>query len=85
MKRVQAKFEFSKDKLKEDILLEAKKLHVDVGTAEAVAEKVATNVAKWVEKRTTVTMDDINRRVGVEIAKYNMDLAYVYQNRGKII
>ncbi len=83
--KTQTTFAFSEEKLKDEILLEAKKLRLAESTAELMADKVVANVAKWVAKRTTVTVDDINRRVALEIAKYNMDLSYVYQNRGKII
>ncbi len=78
-------WQFDEQELKNDIIREAKALGVPVGTAEVIAEKVAKLVAKWVNQRVTVTVDDINRRVALEIAKYQTDLAYVYQNRGKII
>lgn len=77
--------EFNVQKLKQQILHDAKTVNMPIGTAEIVAEKVATEVAKWVEKRAVVTTDDINRRVYGEMLKYNSDLAYVYQIRGKII
>ncbi len=78
-------FTFSEEKLKADILTEAKKLRIADSTAEVITEKVVASVAKWAAKRTAVTIDDINRRVALEMAKYNGDLSYVYQNRGKII
>lgn len=78
-------FTFDEEKLKVEILAEAKRLHIAESTAEMMANKVVANVAKWVAKRATVTLDDINRRVALEMTKYNADLSYVYQNRGKII
>lgn len=78
-------FTFSEEKLVADILQEAKLLHLPQSTAELIANKIVACVAKWASKRTVVTVDDINRRVALEAAKYNADLAYVYQNRGKII
>lgn len=84
-RKVKQSFEFSEEKVKTEILQDAKSLHLPLANAEVVAEKVATATGKWVAKRATVTQDDIWRRVAVEIAKYNSDLAYVYQNRGKII
>ncbi len=77
--------EFNVQELKRQILRDAKAVKMPAGAAEIVAEKVATEVAKWVEKRAVVTTDDINRRVYTEMLKYNSDLAYVYQIRGKII
>ena len=76
---------FSEEKLKAEIIAEAKILKISESTAEIIASKTATEVAKWVSKRAAVTIDDVNRRVALEIAKYNSDLAYVYQNRDKII
>lgn len=78
-------FTFDEEKLKVEILAEAKKLHIAESTAEMMAGKVVANVSKWAKKRAVVTLDDINRRVATEMAKYSADLSYVYQNRGKII
>ena len=83
--KVPATFTFDEEKLKTEILAEAKKLHIAESTAEMMTDKVVANVSKWAKKRAVVTLDDINRRVATEMAKYNADLAYVYQNRGKII
>ena len=76
---------FDEEKLKAEILAEAKRLHMAESTAETITNKVVTKVAKWAEKRAAVTLDDINRRVALEMEKYDADLSYVYQNRGKII
>ena len=64
---------------------EAKALRMPAGAAEVIASKVAEQVSKWAAKRPAVTVDDIYRRIAVEAEKYSADLAYVYQNRGKII
>lgn len=76
---------FSEEKLKSEIIAEAKILRIPESTAEVIAERTAREVTKWVTKRAAVTNDDINRRVALEVTKYNSDLAYVYQNRDKII
>lgn len=76
---------FDLAKLEAELLKEAKVVKIPAGTAKTVAKKVAEQVEKWVKKRPAVTLDDINRRVALEAAKYSDDLAYVYQNRGKII
>lgn len=76
---------FSEEKLRAEIVAEAKILKIPESTAEIIAAKTAVEVAKWVTKRAAVTIDDVNRRVALEIVKYNSDLAYVYQNRDKII
>lgn len=77
--------EFDQQKLYDDIMKEAKMLRIAESTAEFFAKEAADKVTKWIEKRSAATIDDINRRVSAELAKYNADLAYVYQNRGKII
>lgn len=76
---------FSKKLIVKDITLEAKILGIASGSAEIFAEKVAEKVAKWAEKRESVTEDDINMQIAKEINRYNKDLAFVYKNRGKII
>ncbi len=76
---------FSEKGLKEELLREAKALKMPAGAAEVVASKVAEQVSKWAAKRSAVTVDDVYRRIAVEAEKYSADLAYAYQNRGKII
>ena len=76
---------FSRKKLTEEILREAKVLNLHMGAAEIMTEKVVENVEKWSKRRTMFTREDLNRAVAKEIKKYNADLAYVYENRGKII
>ena len=76
---------FDVETLRKDILTEAKVLNLPSNTIRPIADKVAAQVAVWMAKRPAVTVDDLNRRIAMEIAKYNADLAYVYQNRGKII
>lgn len=77
--------EFNVEKLKQEILYDAKIVGIAESTAEMIAEKIAAATVKWVEKRAAVTVEDIHRRVAIEAERYNADLAYVYQNRGKII
>lgn len=76
---------FSQEELKLAIMCEARALSFSLPIAEVIADSTANSVAQWVMKRPAITEDDLNRRVAKEIAKYNDDLAYVYQNRGKII
>lgn len=76
---------FSEKELKEALLRDAQALRMPAGTAEVVATKVSEQVSKWVARRPVVTTEDIRRHVVAEAEKYSTDLAYVYQNRGKII
>lgn len=76
---------FSEMELKAELLREARVLGVPAGAAKEIAIRVSRQVSSWVEKRPAVTVADIDRRVALEMEKYSPDLAYVYQNRGKII
>lgn len=76
---------FSKKRLVKDILREGRVLGLHEGATRIIAEKVAEKVEKWTKKRATVTELDISRVATKELIKYNPDLAYVYENRDKII
>ncbi len=85
MKSQSKVIKFSKKKLKEEIIREARVLNIHVGAAEMMADKVVEKVAKWAEGRAAITQEDLNVVTAREIGKYHADLAYVYKNRGKII
>ena len=76
---------FSKKKLREELLRECKVLGLHQGAAEMMVERVVAAVEKWAKEQTMITQNDLERAVEREVKKYNADLAYVYQNRGKII
>ncbi len=77
--------EFSAKQLTQDIYNSAMAVGLPEGAAKQIATQVANKVAGWVEKRSVITSDDLNRRIAAEAKNYNEDLAYVYENRGKII
>lgn len=76
---------FSEKGLQAEILRSALAAGIPEGAAIAIAEKVAKKTANWATTRAVITAEDLNRRVAQEAEKYSADLAYVYQNRGKII
>ena len=76
---------FSKAVVVRDVMFEAKALGISQGAAKVFAEKVAEKVTDWAKRRESITEDDINTQIAKEVNKYNRDLAFVYQNRGKII
>ena len=82
--RTRAK-EFSVKELKSDILREAKILKIPDDVAKMAATRTAEQIQKWIDKRTAVTIEDLNRQAAKELKKYNADLSYVYQIRGTII
>lgn len=75
----------SESVIAKDILKEARVLKISNETAEKYVKIVSEKVTRWAEKRATVTRLDINRQIAKEIKKYNKDLAFIYENRGKII
>ncbi len=76
---------FDAEALRDEIVRSAKAIGLPSGSATMIADKVAEKTALWVCKRSAVTADDLSRQVAKEVKKYSADLAYVYQNRGKII
>ena len=76
---------FSRKKLTNNILTNAKVLNLHQGAAKLFAEKTANAVAKWAENRPVLTQQDLDKKVTTELRKYNKDLAYIYKMKGKII
>lgn len=76
---------FDPEQLRNDILREAKVVSIPSGMAADIAERVVRQVNDWATRHSVITQDDLNRKVCNELAKYHADLAYVYQNRDKII
>lgn len=75
----------SKKKIHEEIKREAKVLGIHPGTAEIIADKVTEKVMTWSKKRSMITEDDLNQRMVKELEKYNKDLAYLFESKGKVI
>ena len=80
-----SQIKLSKKKIHEDIKREAKVLGLHAGSAELIADKVVEKIMTWGKKRAMVTEDDLNKRLAKELTKYNEDLAYLFEVRGKII
>ena len=75
----------SRKKIHDEITREARVLGIHPGTAEIIADKVTEKVMTWSKKRSMITEDDLNQRLAKEIKKYNEDLAYLFESKGKII
>ena len=78
-------FTFDKDLLTKDLKTEARALGIPVGAANSFVEKTVTATCTKLKKKKIITKRDLERTVVAELKKYNADLAYVYQNRDKII
>lgn len=76
---------FSKQVLIKDILEQARSLKIEEGLAQMIAEKTANKIEIWAKKRAIIIQEELEQKIGNELAKFNKDLAYVYFNRGKII
>ena len=79
------KGKWTKAKLKNEILQEARVLGLHRGAVELMADRVADEVDEWVSARAIVTEKDLDRVTAARLKKYNADLAYWYRNRSKIV
>ena len=76
---------FSRKKLIEEIMREGKVLGLHPGAVEAIAIKVADTTTEWIHSQIEYNEKDLNIKIIKELKKYHHDLAYIYENRGKII
>lgn len=74
-----------KELVVKDLLKQARALNISKPATEKYASVVAERVEKWVLARGKVTEDDLNTIIAKEVKKYNRDIAFIYENRGKII
>lgn len=85
MKAKNRPLNFNPRTLESDLIREATSLRIPKSVAQNIAQKVTNNLTQWLEKRPLVTDSELNFKIAKELAKYHSDLAYVYQNRDKII
>lgn len=78
-------FTFDEKLLTRDLKTEARALGIPVGAANIFVEKTVSVTRNKLKKKKIITKRDLERTVVAELKKYNADLAYVYQNRDKII
>lgn len=76
---------FSEKGLMKDLKLEARALEIPSGAAEIFIEKAIAAAKTKINQRKIITEQDVTRIVATELRKYHKDLAYVYENRDKII
>lgn len=76
---------FTPEAIASELRQEAQSLGLPEDVADLMVERVVAKVAQWLDGRPAVTEADLNRKLALELQKYNVDLAYVYQNRDKII
>lgn len=76
---------FSPDELVSLLRSDSRALGLPEGSVEPLARRVVEAVLAWLENRDIITKSDLDRVVGAELEKYSPDLAFVYQNREKVI
>lgn len=77
--------EYNEKDLKKLLKTDAKALGIPSGAADIFIERTIKSVEKSLKPKDLITESDLTRLVVRELKKYHADLAYVYQNRGKII
>lgn len=87
MRRVKRpkQIEFSEEQLREDLRREARVLNIHQGAADLIAGEVTIKLEKWLEDKPTITQSDLDRRIVMEVKKYNKDLAFILGERNKLI
>ena len=73
------------DEIVEELKLEAKALEIPIGAAEIFINKAMAAAKKPLKNKKSITNNDLERAIVKELKKYHPDLAYVYENRDKIV
>ena len=74
-----------RENLEKDLKLNAKALGIPIGSIEIFITETMKSLEKSLKDKPVITESDLNRLLAKTLKKYNTDLAYVYQIRGKII
>lgn len=77
--------DFDPSKLKKELKIHAKALHIPPGAANVFIEKSLTDTQASLKSKKIITDQDLTRAIAKELKKYHADFAYVYKNRDKII
>ncbi len=71
--------------IQKTLKIDARGLGIPSGAADAFIERTIKDACKSLQHKSLITEKDLTRALVKELRKYNPDLAYVYQNRDKII
>ena len=71
--------------LKRELLLDARAVGIPSGAAEDFVDRSLAAAITSLSRKSIITENDLKRAIAKELKKYHPDLAYVYQNRDKII
>ena len=78
-------YPLDEDQLRKTLKRDAKALGIAPGAAKIFIDEALKSTIAIVNKKKIITAHDLTRTLVKELKKYNRDLAYVYQNRDKII
>ena len=76
---------FDQSKLRHELLIDARAVGIPSGAAEDFVERSIAAATASLSNKSLITNLDLKHAVTKELKKYHPDLAYVYQNRDKII
>lgn len=77
--------EFNEKVIIKTIKTDARALGLPPGSTDIFVQKTLESIKKSLKSKKLITEDDLNRLITRELKKYHTDLAYVYQNRDKIV
>ena len=77
--------DYNETTITKDLRIDACAVGVPEGAAETFIAHTMKAVKKSLKNRSIITENDLHRTILKELKKYNADLAYVYENRDKII
>ena len=72
-------------KIKRELKIDARALGIPTGSATIFIDRTLDSAIKTLKRKSIITENDLKRAIAKELKKYHADLAYVYQNRDKII
>ena len=77
--------DFDENEISHNLKIDAHAVGIPEGAAETFIERTIKDAKKSLKNRSIITESDLHRAILKELKKYHADLAYVYENRDKII
>ncbi|MBR2766724.1 hypothetical protein IKD67_01395 [Candidatus Saccharibacteria bacterium] len=77
--------DFDENEIIHNLKIDAHAVGIPEGAAETFIERTIKDAKKSLKNRSIITESDLHRAILKELKKYHADLAYVYENRDKII
>ncbi len=77
--------DYDQTKIRHELMIDAKSVGIPSGAAEDFIDRSISAATNSLSDRYVITSQDLKRAIVKELKKYHADLAYVYQNRDKII